>query len=168
MVQEPGAGLMNMLKLKAGWFYNKATGTVCSKEDVKTDDIVLKYNGDSANDKGDEAAPAMGIKLDLVLLSGGLHRRTVSVIIAMVTMEISPHKPSDLLPLQAMQWELLQKMINQGAANRLPQHLLHWWPTEAAEYPLLPQMQCPLRGFHWWIQLTLLSHCCPLGLSFVS
>jgi hypothetical protein len=33
-----------------GWFYDKATGAVCSKEDLKTDAIVRQYNGNSDDD----------------------------------------------------------------------------------------------------------------------
>jgi hypothetical protein len=48
---------------------------VCLEEDQQTAAIVEEYDGNSDSDNDEIGAPAMGVKMDLSLLSGGIKGR---------------------------------------------------------------------------------------------
>jgi hypothetical protein len=60
-----------------GWFYCKVTGTVKSKDDVHTNDVVSEWAKDDGSDDDTAATPfnTAGFAMDLTLLDGGLKWR---------------------------------------------------------------------------------------------
>jgi basic membrane lipoprotein Med (substrate-binding protein (PBP1-ABC) superfamily) len=56
----------------AGWLYDQKIGVICLEEDKQTTDIVQEYDGNSDSNDEDMCVPAIGVKMDLALLSEGI------------------------------------------------------------------------------------------------